>query len=94
MSMMIRRGIARAAKAVPVISYDVPEPKVEVKAEPKMEPKEEPKVEPKVAQTVNRKDVESMPYFSLKSLASKNGIDVSGKKTAGLRAEIIEVLGL
>ena len=90
MSMMIRRGIARAAKAVPVISYDVPEPKVEAKAEPKMEPKEEPKVE----QTVNRKDVESMPYFSLKSLASKNGIDVSGKKTAGLRAEIIEVLGL
>lgn len=90
MSMMIRRGKARAAKAVPVISYDVPEPKVEAKAEPKMEPKEEPKVE----QTVNRKDVESMPYFSLKSLASKNGIDVSGKKTAGLRAEIIEVLGL
>ena len=80
--------MTRAAKAVPVVSYDKP------KAEPKVEPKEEPKVEPKVEQTVNRKDVESMPYFSLKSLASKNGIDVSGKKTAELRGEIIEVLGL
>ena len=78
--MMIRRGITRAAKAVPVVSY--------------VEPKTEPKVEPKAEQTVSRKEIESMPYFSLKSLATKNGIEVAEKKTAELREALIEKLGL
>ena len=80
MSLMIRRAKARAAKAVPVVSY--------------VEPKAEPKVEPKAEQTVSRKEIESMPYFSLKSLATKNGIEVADKKTAELREALIEKLGL
>ena len=86
MSMMIRRGIARAAKAVPVISYE--EPKVEkVESVKTEEPKETEKV-------LTRKEIESMPYFGLKSLATKNGIEVAKKKTAELRGELIEKLGL
>lgn len=79
MSMMIRRGLTRAAKAAPVVSY--------------VEPKAEPKVE-RAEQTVSRKEIESMPYFSLKSLATKNGIEVADKKTAELREALIEKLGL
>ena len=84
MSMMIRRGLTRAARAVPVVSY----------VEPKAEPKAEAKAEPKAEQTVSRKEIESMPYFSLKSLATKNGIEVAEKKTAELREALIEKLGL
>lgn len=39
-------------------------------------------------------EVEKMQFFSLKSLATKNGIDPTGKKTADLKAEIIEKLNL
>lgn len=73
MGMMIRRGKARAAKAAPVISYDVPEKKIDL---------------------VTRSEIEKMPYFGLKSVATKNGIEVAGKKTAELRALIIEKLNL
>ena len=73
MGMMIRRGKARAAMAAPVISYDVPEKKIDL---------------------VTRSEIEKMPYFGLKSVATKNGIDVKDKKTAELRALIIEKLNL
>ena len=43
---------------------------------------------------VTKQDVEKMPYFGLKSLATKNGIDTEGKKAAELKAEIIEKLNL
>ena len=86
MSMMIRRGIARAARAVPAVTYAKEEPeKVEtVKAEEEVE----------TEKVLDRKEIESMPYFGLKSLATKNGIEVAGKKTAELRGELIEKLGL
>lgn len=86
MSMMIRRGIARAAKAAPAVTYAKEEPK-KVEAVKTEEPKETEKV-------LDRKEIESMPYFGLKSLATKNGIEVAGKKTAELRGELIEKLGL
>jgi hypothetical protein len=82
MSMMIRRGVARAAKAAPVITY-VEEKPVEKSAE-----------KPVLTDLVTKADVEKMPYFGLKSLATKNGIDTDGKKAAELKAEIIEKLNL
>ena len=44
--------------------------------------------------SVTREDVEEMKYFSLKSLAEKNGISTEGKKANVLRKEVIEALGL
>ena len=72
MSMMIRRGKARAAKAVPVISYEKP-------------------VEPEKPKTVS---VDEMSYEEVKNLAQQNGIKVYGKKTADLKEEVAEKLGL
>ena len=80
MSMMIRRGKARAAKAVPVISY--------------MEEVEKPVEKPVLTDLITKAEVEKMKYFALKSLAAKNGIDPSGKNTAELKAEIIDKLNL
>lgn len=41
-----------------------------------------------------RKDIEEMKYFSLKSLAEKNGISAKDKKANALKKEVIEALGL
>lgn len=79
MSMMIRRRNARAAKAVPVISY--------VEAEKPIE-------KPVMTDLITKAEVEKMKFFALKSLAAKNGIDPSGKNTAELKAEIIDKLNL
>ena len=43
---------------------------------------------------ITKEEVLSMPYFKVKSVAQANGIDVADKKTAELRAEVIERLGL
>lgn len=43
---------------------------------------------------LTKEDVEKMQFFSLKSVALKNGIDPDGKKGAELKAEIIEKLNL
>lgn len=80
MSMMIRRGVARAAKAAPVITYE--------------KPVEEPVEKRVLTDLVTKQEVEKMPYFGLKSLASKHGIETDGKKAAELKAEIIEKLNL
>lgn len=34
-------------------------------------------------------DIKKLPYFSLKSLASRYGVDVKGKKTEEIREELI-----
>ena len=88
MSMIIRRGIARAVKAAPVVTYAKEEPKKVEVVEPKEVNAEE------TEKVLDRKEIESMPYFGLKSLATKNGIEVANKKTAELRVELIEKLGL
>lgn len=80
MSMMIRRGVTRAAKAVPVISY--------------VEEVEKPVEKPVLTDLITKAEVEKMKYFGLKSLAAKNGIDSSGMNTADLKAAIIEKLNL
>ena len=43
---------------------------------------------------ITKEEVLSMPYFKVKSVAQANGIDVADKKTAELRAAVIEKLGL
>lgn len=85
MSMMIRRGVARAAKAAPVITF----------AEKSVEtPVETPVEKPVLTDLVTRAEVEKMKYFGLKSLAAKHGVDASGKNTADLKKAIIEKLNL
>jgi len=81
MSMMLRRAKARAAKAVPVVVYE----------EKKEEKPEEKQV---FTDLVTKAEVEKMKFFALKSLATKNGIEVDGKNTADLKKEIIEKLNL
>ena len=44
--------------------------------------------------TPSREEIEGMKYFSLKSLAEKNGIETGNKKAAVLKKELIERLGL
>lgn len=82
MSMMIRRGVARVAKAAPVITYG--EESVEKPVEEK----------PVLTDLITKAEVEKMKYFGLKSLAAKHGIDATGKNTADLKAAIIETLNL
>ena len=56
--------------------------------------KTEVETEVKTKPDVTKEQVMSMPYFKVKSVAQANGIDVADKKTAELRAEVIERLGL
>ena len=61
--------------------------------------KEQPKVEPKKEEKkedsgITKEDVTKLPFFTLKSLAKNNGIDVGKKTAATLREELIEKLGL
>ena len=65
-------------------------PKVENKVETHNEPVVEKKKE--VLHTLD--EINKLPFFSLKSLATQQGIDVKGKKAADLRAELIEKLEL
>ena len=44
--------------------------------------------------TITKEEVEKMPYFGLKALASKHGIDTEGKKAGKLKAELIDKLNL
>lgn len=70
-------------------------PKVEEK--PKAEPKVETQIEPEVEEkgvVYTKEEIGKLPFFSLKKMASSEGIDVVGKKAADLRAELIEKLEL
>lgn len=64
---------------------------------PKVENKEEihnveEKSEKEVVYTLD--EINKLPFFSLKSLAVQQGIDVKGKKGNDLKAELVEKLGL
>lgn len=52
------------------------------------------KKKPVFSPEITKEEVEKMQYFGLKSLAVKNGIVTENKKTAELKAEIIEKLNL
>ena len=43
---------------------------------------------------ITREKIEKMPFLGLKAVATKNGIEADGKKTAELRAEIIDKMNL
>lgn len=76
---MIKRATKKVALSTPV---KVVEP-IQEKVEEKQEKKE-----------LTREKVQTMPFFKVKSVAQANGIEVADKKTAELRAEVIERLGL
>ena len=85
MGMMIHRAKMRQVRQAMYEPQKVEQPKVE-------QPKEVVKENEGVKYT--KEEINSLPFFSLKSIATKYGIDVKGKKTADLRAAIIEKLGL
>lgn len=91
MGFMTRRNmIQRAAKKAALCEKKEAPKKVEEVVKP-VQPE---KVEPKKDASITKEEVLSMPYFKVKSVAQANGIDVADKKTAELRAEVIERLGL
>ena len=82
MGMMVRRNVkARTPQAEVRAVKTAPTPINE-------QEKEEP------TKDVTREEVEKMPYFGLKSLATKHGIDTEGKKAARLKEEILDKLNL
>ena len=65
-------------------------PKVETKVETKVEPEKEERKEA----VYTREEINKLPFFSLKSVAKNNGIEVKGKKADELRAALIKKLEL
>lgn len=64
------------------------------KAVPVVVYEEKKEEKPVFTDLVTKAEVEKMKFFALKSLATKNGIEVDGKNTADLKKEIIEKLNL
>ena len=95
MGMMIHRAKMRHARMVvnqPDVAQENNDERIPVVEET---PIEEPVQESKDEGVVyTRDEINALPFFSLKSLATKQGIDVNGKKTVQLRAELIEKLRL
>lgn len=92
MGMMLRRNIkARAAKPAPKKTKKVEEAvKPIVVEEPAIEePKEVTNEVEWTAEEINK-----MPYMKLKSIAKKNGVEVTDKEASDIRSELIEKLGL
>ena len=89
MGFMTRRNMIQRAAKRAALCEKKEAPKKVVKEEVVKPVTAEPK---KVA--ITKEEVLSMPYFKVKSVAQANGIDVADKKTAELRAAVIEKLGL
>lgn len=95
MGMMIHRAKMRHARMVvnqPVVAQEVHEEKAPVAEESHAEEFAQESKDEGVVYT--RDEINALPFFSLKSLATKQGIDVNGKKAADVRAELIEKLRL
>ena len=84
MGMMIHRAKMRQVRQA------MYEPKEEVKTESEVILHKEEKKEAEFT----KEEINALPFFTLKSIASKYGIDVKGKKAAELRADLIEKLEL
>lgn len=54
----------------------------------------EVKDENKGGAAYTRNEINKLPFFSLKALASEYGVDVKGKKAPELRTELIEKMGI
>lgn len=91
MGFMTRRNmIQRAAKRAALCEKkEAPKKVVKEEVVKPIQPEETKK-----DASITKEEVLSMPYFKVKSVAQANGIDVADKKTAELRAEVIERLGL
>lgn len=84
MGMMIHRAKMRQVRQA------MYEPKEEVKTESEVVVHKEEKKEAEFT----KEEINALPFFTLKSIASKYGVDVKGKKAAELRADLIEKLEL
>lgn len=84
MGMMIHRAKMRQVRQA------MYEPKEEVKTESEVILHKEEKKEAEFT----KEEINALPFFTLKSIASKYGIDVKGKKAADIRAGLIEKLEL
>ena len=76
-----------------------PKTKAEIKAETKETPveiKETVKVDDKKEKEAvySLEEINKLPFFTLKSVAANNGVDVKGKKGSEIKAELIKKLGL
>ena len=78
-------GIAEA-----IVVEPKPEPEVEESPEDDPEPEPEEDPEPEAADETEDVDLDEMVFEELKALALKMGLDVSGKRSAGLRKLIRE----
>lgn len=96
MGFMTRRNMIQRAAKRAALCEKKEAPKKVVKAEvvEPVKPENPVKEEPKKDASITKEEVLSMPYFKVKSVAQANGIDVADKKTAELRAAVIESLGL
>ena len=83
MGMMTRRNV-KARPAVMQVALTKPVEK----------PVEKTFERPVEVDDITRDEVDKMPYFGLKALATKNGIDTEGKKAAKLKEEVIKKLNL
>ena len=84
MGMMVRRNVKARIPHEEVRAVEAAPAPVKVEKEPEDVQEKE----------VTKEEVEKMPYFGLKSLAAKHGIDTDGKKAAKLKEEIIDKLNL
>lgn len=60
---------------------------------PKEEPKRDVKADSKSVK-YTREEIEKIPFLKLKSIAVKEGLDVTDKKASEIREELIEEMGL
>lgn len=87
MGMMIHRHKVMAAKAA------VTQSREEKPAIPDNEARPQDEAKPQDDE-LTKDGIMKMPYFSLKSLAKKHGLEVEDKKADELKTELIETLGL
>ena len=92
MGMMMHRWKLRHAQEQKKMSEDTWKEGTSLVETSHEEPKEEKDENEGVVYT--RDEINALPFFSLKSVASKYGIDVKGKKGNELKEELIEKLGI
>lgn len=61
--------------------------------QPKEEPKRDVKADSKSVK-YTREEIEKIPFLKLKSIAVKEGLDVTDKKASEIREELIKEMGL
>ena len=80
---------------VPLIKRVTSDEVAKSKAEPVIEaPKVEEPEEPQGEVVWTAEEIQKMPFMKLKSIAKKNGVDITDKKADEIRTELKEKLGI